>query len=475
MKRKLFTLSGASKLKLTFTIASILSIFLLPPSHEAKGADSVLVNGQPAVMIALGDSIGEGVQSADASIASQIFSYPSLIASHVGFPFSLPFINTSAMGAVGSVSNRSRLDTSLYALNLAVSGADVHSLLYERANAVSPDLIDSETDLVLFPWLGSQMEIAEYVSTIVPLFITCWIGNNDVLSAAISFDKLDASQLTPVENFRIDFSEITRRLNALGRPVVFGNIPNVTNIGFLLDRNDLIKLLGSDYGLSQGDYTSIVVMFLIRLGLDDGSLIQNPDFVLDSSEVALIQERITTFNLIIQEETARYNFPVVDINAMFGSIVTDPPSFFGIPLTNRYLGGIFSLDGVHPSNIGHALVTAAFIDKIGSHYNMNIPPISQSTMEAIFLTDPFVDKDNDGKVTGRFGTGFLETLGPFLGISGDVDDFNPGVAVMNDPMRNTDPSTQRSTPFDAGVSQEISKLSKDDFVGLFRNIFDLKK
>jgi hypothetical protein len=191
--------------------------------------------------------------------------------------------------------------------------------------------------------------------------------------------------------------------------------------------------------------------------------------------VALIQERITTFNLIIQEETARYNFPVVDINAMFGSIVTDPPSFFGIPLTNRYLGGIFSLDGVHPSNIGHALVTAAFIDKIGSHYNMNIPPISQSTMEAIFLTDPFVDKDNDGKVTGRFGTGFLETLGPFLGISGDVDDFNPGVAVMNDPMRNTDPSTQRSTPFDAGVSQEISKLSKDDFVGLFRNIFDLKK
>ncbi len=106
---------------------------------------------------------------------------------------------------------------------------------------------------------------------------------------------------------------------------------------------------------------------------------------------------------------------------------------------------------------------------------MNIPPISQSTMEAIFLTDPFVDKDGDGKVTGRFGTGFLETMGPFIGISGDADDFNPGVAVMNDPMRNTDPSIQRPTPSYGDLSLEVSRLSKDDFVGLFRNIFNLKK
>jgi len=339
MKTKLFILSGALKLKSTFTITFIVCILLLLPGHELKGANSVLVNGQLPVMIALGDSIGEGVQSADASIASQIFSYPSLIAYFVGFPFRLPLIKTSPLGVVGSTSNRARLDTSHDPLNLAISGADVHSLLYERANAVSPDLIDSETDLVLFPRLGSQMEIVEHVSQFVPLFITCWIGNNDVLSAVISFDRLNASQLTPVENFRSDFSEITDRLNALGRPVVFANIPDVTNIGFLIDRNDLIKFQGSDYGLREGEYTSIVVMFLIRLGLDGKSLVQNPDFVLDSSEVALIQERITTFNRIIQEETAKYNFPVVDINAMLDAFITDPPSFFGIPLTTRYLGG----------------------------------------------------------------------------------------------------------------------------------------
>jgi len=96
-------------------------------------------------------------------------------------------------------------------------------------------------------------------------------------------------------------------------------------------------------------------------------------------------------------------------------------------------------------------------------------------MEYIFVTDPFVDKDGDGKVTGRFGTGLLETVGPFLGISGDANDFNPDVSGMNESMRNTDPSIQRPTPSDDVLSLEVSRLSKDDFVGLFRNIFGLRK
>ena len=48
------------------------------------------------------------------------------------------------------------------------------------------------------------------------------------------------------------------------------------------------------------------------------------------------------------------------------------------------------------------------------------------------LSDPFVDKDGDNRVRGRVGAGLLETLGPFLGISGDFndsswDDFPVGV------------------------------------------------
>ncbi len=39
-----------------------------------------------------------------------------------------------------------------------------------------------------------------------------------------------------------DYTEIVERLDALGRAVIFANIPNVSQIGFLLDRQDLINL-----------------------------------------------------------------------------------------------------------------------------------------------------------------------------------------------------------------------------------------
>jgi len=382
--------------------------------------------GDAARMLGMGDSIGEGVQSADASLRTQPFSYLKLLARQIRVSFSLPLIKSGPLGVVGDTSNRSRLVPSLAASNLAVAGADVSALLNERADAVSENEIDSETDLVLFPRRASQIEIAE--SAEAP-FIVCWVGGNDVLPAIISFDQLDASQMTSVQEFSANFKEIVQRLNLLRRPVVFANIQDVTQIGFLVDRQDLIRFLGSDFGLAQGDFTSIVVMLLIRLGLDDGSLLRNPDFILDAREVKVIQQRIEIFNQIIRDTVAPIGMPVVDVKARFDAIVVDPPVFRGVALTPRFLGGLLSLDGVHPSNIGHALLANAFIETINTHFQTDIPPIPRKALKSIFLTDPFVDKDGDGRVRGRFGAGLLETLGPLLGISGDVDDFTP------DPLR----------------------------------------
>jgi lysophospholipase L1-like esterase len=374
------------------------------------------------LVLALGDSIGEGVQSADANLRTQRFSYVKFLAKQMGVRFPLPLIRSSPLGVVGDTTLRSRLMPDKLAQNLSVSGASVNSLLYDRADASEEDEIGSETDLVLFPRIGSQMEIAESIGA--PL-VVCWIGNNDVLSAALSFYQLDASQMTPVEAFEADFKEIARRLGASGGDVVFANIPDVTKIGFLLDREDIMRFLGSDFGLREGDYTTIVVMLLIRLGLDDGGLLQNPDFVLDAREVELIQERIEIFNWIIEKTAGEIDAPVVDINALFDEVDRNPPTFFGIPVAPRFLGGIFSLDGVHPSNIAHALVANAFIETINSHFHRDIPLISRKKLQSIFLRDPFQDKDGDGRVEGRFGSGLLETLGPALGISGDGDDLVP--------------------------------------------------
>jgi hypothetical protein len=423
------------------------------------------------IMLGMGDSIGEGVQSADANLRTQRFSYLKLLARQVGTRFPLPLIVSSPLGVIGDTTFRSRLRPYVAASNLSVAGADVHSLLYDRADALSEDEINSETDLVLFPRVGSQMEIAESIGA---PFIVCWIGNNDVLSAALSFYQLDASQMTPVEEFEADFKEIALTFGELRSRVVFVNIPDVTKIGFLVDHQDLMKFLGSDFDLPGGHFTTIVVMLLIRLGLDDGSLLKHPNFVLDLDEVKLIQERIEIFNEIIKDAAESIGMPVVDINALFDEIHEDPPTFFGIPVTPRFLGGIFSLDGVHPSNIGHALAANAFIETINSHFDVDIPLVSDRDLHRIFLRDPFQDKDGDGRVRGRFGAGLLETLGPGLGISGDKNDFVPdGFSPPIDPALGRQ-FIQRFLALQGRDSQMASEWNKWDAIEAFRHIFGVE-
>jgi hypothetical protein len=432
-----------------------------------------LAQAKQPKFIGMGDSIGEGVQSADASEKTQRFSYLKFLAKQMGVRFRLPLISSSRFGVVGEMTFRSRLFPDFPALNLSVSGADVESLLKDWADALDEDDIDSETDLVLFPRIGSQMKIVERIARKRgPPFVACWIGNNDVLSAAISYDELDASQMTPIPEFKLYFDKIVQRLAATGARVVFANIPDVTRIGFLLDRRDLVRFLGSDYGLAEGDFTSIAVMLLIRLGLDDGGLLDDPDFVLDAREVGLIQESIEAFNDIIETAAAGIGAPVVDINAMFDDAEENPPRFFGIPVTPRFLGGIFSLDGVHPSNIGHALAANAFIETINSHFGMDIPLISDKKLRRIFLRDPFQDKDGDGRVKGRAGAGLLETLGPELGISGDKNDFLPNVPPGIS-SRAGERFVERYLKLRGKDPQMASEWTQWDAIEAFRYIFRL--
>ena len=166
-------------------------------------------SAQPAVpFVGLGDSIGEGVQSGDANEATQGFSFINLIGWHMGTDLSLPFIRTGWFGAVGSTDGRSRVNAATRSRNLAVSGADVASILRDAATALTTAEIDTETELVLFPETGSQIEIAERLN---PAVVACWIGNNDALGAALAYDQLNATQLTPISEFTADFTELVQR------------------------------------------------------------------------------------------------------------------------------------------------------------------------------------------------------------------------------------------------------------------------
>ena len=386
------------------------------------GAPVSAFAAQPALM-GIGDSIGEGVQGADAAWQTQVYSYVNLVNAVMQAGMLVPYIETNAFGVIGTVGDRYRIFPQMFVSNISVSGADTNSLLYQRAQAGSPAEISNETELVMHPIQGlSQMEVIEIAR---PLMILCWIGNNDVLAAATAFSNLNASQMTPIADFERDYIELADRLAVMiqnhNSKVVFANIPDVTSIGFLADGAEAEVFTGFPVPLPEGHYTSLAGVILMSFE-GNANLINDPAFVLDADEVAAIRARTQVFNGIIQREADRIGMPVVDINAKFNEFIANPPVIAGVTLRNDMLGGLFSLDGVHPSNIGHALIANEFIRTMNQSFNMSVPELPQELLDILVLTDPSIDKDGDGRAPGRLGVGLLETIAFLADLTGDTND-----------------------------------------------------
>jgi lysophospholipase L1-like esterase len=370
----------------------------------------------------MGDSITEGVQSADSNQRTQPNNWATLVAQQMGVSFPLPLIKSGPTASIESTAGRTRIFPQVSSPNLAVSGAAIHDVLYTAA--AQP--ITTETSLVLSPRYGqTQMSIAQSLNA--PL-IGIWIGNNDVDGAVLAWSDLDASQMTSIADFTTDFGQMISLLKAMHTKVVIGTIPDVTKIGFVFSGADLKAFTGSDCGLRQGYYTTGPTALLLKMGLVGCSILLNPSFVLDPSEIAAIQLRLQQFNQIMTSDATAAGFGVVDVYGLFQQMEQTPPTFFGVPLTVKFNGGLLSLDGVHPSDTAHALAANAFMQMANQTYGMNIPLLTQDQLNQIAAADPFIDWNGNLIVRGRPLAGLLETLGPSFGISGDSSDAPPTAA-----------------------------------------------
>ena len=370
----------------------------------------------------MGDSIAEGVQVADAAYQTQIHTFGNWLAHQMGHELIIPRIATSPLGVVNDTHFRRRVDPRAIGTNVGSAGADV---LNRAATAVTPRQIHTEADLIMYPRRQTQLG---YVESALPTWVVCWIGSNDALGTVVDYSSLDASQLTPLDKFQRNYQELASRLGNLvekeGTRVLFLNIPDVTRIGFLLNRGQVEQFLGHPIGaelLPDGHYTTLAAAILMALA-GNTDLLQDPDFVLDPTEVAKISQRIQDYNAIIAAEAAGIGMPVVDINAWFNGQIASPTTFYGIPLGTGPLRGLFSLDTVHPSNITHALIANEIIKVMNAAFGTSYPEIAQPVLNLVFLLDPSIDKDDDGRVRGRPGVGLLESLALVVGITGDSSD-----------------------------------------------------
>ncbi len=173
-----------------------------------------------------------------------------------------------------------------------------------------------------------------------PDTIIVWLGNNDVLGV---FEGVQSGITNPLF-FAQSLDQVLSTLATGKRQIVIANVPDVTLLPFM---------------------QAMVLQ-------------KNPSL---APQLKLI---VATYNLIIKALSVKYNATLVDIFTLVNQLAKD-----GIKVGSERLtfasGGLFSLDGIHPSDVGYAVIANEFIKAINNRFGTKIRPVDLQTVAA---TDP---------------------------------------------------------------------------------------
>ena len=359
-------------------------------------------------LVVIGDSLSAGFQNGSLLDLQQPNGFASLIANQVGTTLNLPLIASPGVPnvltllspgpppvivpAIGMSTGRD--DPTLQATDLAVPGANVQDALTTRPTPAFTAI----TDLVLgLPGLlgGISRSQVEWAENLAPTTIFLWLGSNDALGSILTADP---SILTPVDVFQAAYEEVTNRLAATGATIVLANIPDVTVVPYLTSAENVaaqlgrpLSVVGPLLGIGPGDFVTPDALPLILARISNPSLGPLPsNVVMDAGKVAVVRSAVDSYNQIIANQAQAIGAGLVDIHQNLTLIQAQGFMVGGKQLTTDFLGGIFSLDGIHPTNTGYGIVANAFIDVMNQTFGTAIPFVS---LEQIQQTDPLVPQD----------------------------------------------------------------------------------
>lgn len=113
-------------------------------------------------------------------------------------------------------------------------------------------------------------------------------------------------------------------------------------------------------------------------------------WVLSKEEILEVKTATDAYNVTIQAAATANNLAFVDAKAIMTQLGSAAGfSANGFTVTSAYVtGGAFSLDGVHPSPRGYALIANKFLEAINSTYGSNIKGVDLGKYRILFPADP---------------------------------------------------------------------------------------
>src|ERR1700757_582573 len=255
-----------------------------------------------------------------------------------------------------------------------------------------------------------------------PTFFSLFIGNNDVLLYATSGGAKDF--ITPQATFSASITAIVDTLVKHGAKGVIGNVPDIIALpyfttvpwnGLTLRQgqadtlNGVMPFLGISYVFKAGANPFVIYdasvstpsharviqqgeFILLDVPLDSikchkmGTLMPIPNqYVLTATEINAIETAISGYNTTIKAAANNNNLAFVDVNAFLNQTKTGLV-FDGIKFNAVFLtGGAFSLDGIHLTPIGNALLANEFIKSINAKYNSTIQQVDVTKYHGVIF------------------------------------------------------------------------------------------
>jgi len=374
-----------------------------PPDHS-PALSVVTAPSLMARFVSLGTSNSQGVQSAGISAAGQRAAWPAQLALRAGVPYAIPLIqnpgcnppllpplavNFALVAAFGSDLVSAIMTTcaplqsgvTLPASNLAISGANAWDAQNSTIESVA-QLSARKAELYRRVLLPGQTQVTAMLAK-QPTFVSVELAANEVLPA--STGRIAA--MTPFNVWQPVYDAILGAVKSTGAGAILVGLPNnAANFPSIRRARELFNqapyLLGLGISVSLNCYFSSNYLFVPGYLL---TLLANTpttatcrdmpgaaDFVLTSSDISAINSLMAAMNAHMQAKASANGWAYFSLSALYD---LPKPAFkvLDVLFSNAPFGSNISLDGVHPSAQGQAILAAAAAQAINAKYGVAIP------------------------------------------------------------------------------------------------------
>ncbi|HET8830322.1 MAG TPA: SGNH/GDSL hydrolase family protein [Pelobium sp.] len=390
--------------------------------------------------IAIGNSLTSGYADNGLYLAGQLNSYPNIIAQQMkvagGGDFKQPLFTEAQSNGSGYL----KLD-GFNADGTPKLVPVTDKLAYRNAQKQFTKYTDEinnlgipgmRLDLAVTPLANSFSAQNPYFERLLPdaevgtktylqfisgrnhTFFTCWLGNNDVLGWAtnggvVAGDPTKA--LTSKADFTMAYNGLIATMTAQGQKGAVANIPDVTAIPYF----NTVTVAAINAGLKANpqtaDYSLIINALNPATGLHSPRPATNEDLiiltfntagigvngyglsplnpiannqVLDKAEVAKAQDHVSSYNATIKAIADAKGLAFFDAYTFLNTFKDEGAVIDGVAFTADFIrGNAFSLDGVHLTQKGYAVVANEFIKSINAKYGSNLSTVSLSNYPAV--------------------------------------------------------------------------------------------